>query len=178
LHPLLTRIFKKEGTESPLFCYVTEMEIANKLKDIAESKLSSDQFIVDVLYSGKKSPARLLIIVDGDKGVTIDQCADLSRELSQHLDEANLMPVAYTLEVSTPGLDQPLKLKRQFFKNVGRQFKVHLNDKMIVQGKLVGVTEENLTLEQQKGEGKKKEMVIIELPFVNIERAFVTVSFK
>jgi ribosome maturation factor RimP len=154
------------------------MEMTGKIKEMAEAKLPSDQFIVDVLYSGKKSPAKLLIIVDGDKGVTIDQCADLSRELSRELDETNLIEAAFNLEVSTPGLDHPLKLKRQFFKNVGRQFKVHLNDKKIVQGKLAQATEEKLILEQEKGEGKKKEIVSVELPFIEIEKAFVVVSFK
>lgn len=145
---------------------------------MAEAVLSNDQFIVDVLYSGKKSPAKLLVIVDGDKGVTIDQCADISREISRQLDETNLIDAAFHLEVSTPGLDHPLKLKRQYFKNVGRKFKIHLTDKRVLQGKLTQVNDDALTIEQEIGEGKKKEVSVIELPFDQVEKAFVMVSFK
>jgi ribosome maturation factor RimP len=154
------------------------MELAEKIKESAQAKLPSDQFIVEVLYSGKKSPSRLLIIVDGDKGVTIDQCAELSRQLSQELDETNLIEGAFNLEISTPGLDHPLKLRRQYFKNVGRQFKVHLKDKKIIQGKLVEVTDEWIGVECELKEGKKKVLTKVEISFEEIEKAFVIVSFK
>lgn len=154
------------------------MEIAEKIREIAQSKLSDDHFIVEVLYSGKKSPARLLVIVDGDKGITIDQCANLSRELSRELDETDLIAGAYTLEVSTPGLDHPLKLKRQYAKNVGRQFKVHLVDKKILQGRVVETNDEKIVVEIEVKEGKKTEIKRTDVPFTDIEKAFVMVSFK
>ena len=70
-------------------------------------------------------------------GITIDDCANLNRELSKELDEITLsLQDSYLLEVSTPGLDQPLKLKRQYKKNIGRRLKVKLADKA-VEGKLV-----------------------------------------
>lgn len=154
------------------------MEIAEKIKESAQAKLPNDQFIVDVLYSGKKSPARLLVIIDGDKGVTIDQCAGLSRDLSKELDETDLISGAYTLEVSTPGLDHPLKLKRQYVKNIGRQLKVHVVEKKIVQGRLAEVSEEAIGLEVEVKEGKKTETRKMGIPFSDIEKAFVMVSFK
>jgi ribosome maturation factor RimP len=173
----------KEGTKSPLF-RCTEIRIymdeAGKIKELAESalkELSTDggHFIVDVLYFEKQRPAKLMIIVDGDNGVTIDTCANLSRKLSALLDEQNVPDNAYVLEVTTPGVDQPLKMKRQYFKNAGRQFKVQLKDKTIVQGKLEEVTDEKLNIRQVID---KKETKLVEVPFNQIEKAFVMVSFK
>jgi ribosome maturation factor RimP len=151
------------------------MDVAGKIKEFAESVLQEPGlFIVEVLFNPRQRPARLMIILDGDNGVTIDQCADLSRKLAALLDEQNVLEDAYLLEVSTPGLDHPLKLKRQYFKNKGRQFKVHLKDKTIVQGKLEEVSENKLTIVQVE----KKETKVTEVTFDQIERAFVMVSFK
>jgi ribosome maturation factor RimP len=157
------------------------MGVIEKIKELAELALTElsvperGHFIVDVLYFGKQRPARLMVIVDGDNGVTIDLCAELSRKLSAKLDEQNILDEAYLLEVSTPGLDQPLKLKRQYFKNVGRQFKVHLKDKSIVQGKLEDASDDKLTIRQAVD---KKETKVTEVVFDQIEKAFVMVSFK
>ena len=168
----------KEGTKSPLFHYPefqNFMDVVGKIKELAESALQEPgHFIVEVLYFGRHLPARLMVILDGDNGVTIDQCADLSRKLAVLLEEQNVLEDAYLLEVSTPGLDQPLKLKRQYFKNKGRQFKVHLRDKSIVQGKLEEVSDEKLTITQVE----KKETKVTEVTFDDVERAFVMVSFK
>src|SRR5690348_13521951 len=123
------------------------MDVAAKVKEIAEGKLADPgHFIVMVRLLDKQRPARLLVIVDGDNGVTIDACAQLSRELSQALDEQDLLPQAYNLEVSTPGLDHPLQLKRQYKKNVGRGFKVHLLNKQIVQGRLESAGDDTIVI--------------------------------
>jgi len=152
------------------------MEIASKIREIAETLLEEPgHFIVDVLFFEKMRPAKVMVIVDGDNGVNIDALTSISRRLAVLLDEKNIPNHAYTLEVTTPGIDQPLKLKRQFFKNAGRQFKVQLKDKSIVQGKLESVTEEKLTIRQQVD---KKETKLTEVPFDQVEKAFVQVSFK
>ena len=149
-----------------------------EIKRIAENKLTnSSQFIVDVIISARTGPKKVLVVVDGDNGVNIDDCAFLSRELSKELDDSNILDEAYTLEVSTPGLDQPLKLRRQFVKNIGRKLKVKLADK-IEEGKLEAVTEEEITLLKETGSGKKKQSISININFSQIEKAFVLVSFK
>ncbi len=154
------------------------MDVTEKIKELAQAKLPSDQFVVDVIYTARKAPARMLVIVDGDSGVNIDQCAELSRQLSHELDQSNLIAGAYLLEVSTPGLDHPLKFTRQYAKNKGRELKVHLVDKQIVKGKLTEVSEAGIVLEAEIKEGKKKATQKMELPFSQIEKAFVMVSFK
>jgi ribosome maturation factor RimP len=152
------------------------MELGTKIKNLAESVLEGEgHFLVEVLFFEKQRPTKVMVIVDGDNGVNIDALTSISRKLAVLLDEQNVLTDAYILEVTTPGIDQPLKLKRQFFKNAGRQFKVTLKDKSIVQGKLESVTEEKLTIRQQVD---KKETKLTEVPFDQIEKALVQVSFK
>ncbi|MBX2964954.1 MAG: ribosome maturation factor RimP [Cyclobacteriaceae bacterium] len=154
------------------------MEITGRIQKLAEQHLKNEsQFIVEVIASLKKKPNKLIVIVDGDNGITIDDCADLSRALSAALDEANLMPDPYHLEVSTPGLDHPLKLVRQYHKNKGRQVKVKTANG-VQQGKLINVTDREITIEEVSGTGKKKETKETVIPFSEIDKTFVMVSFK
>jgi ribosome maturation factor RimP len=154
------------------------MELTEEIKRIVESKLTDpSQFLVEVLLSSKKGPKKLLIIIDGDHGVTIDDCGNISRELSKALDDSALLDENYMLEVSTPGLDHPLKLKRQYKKNIGRKLKIKMGDK-IVEGQLKNVSDEVISLDQETGSGKKKEVTPLDIPFSEIEKAFVLVSFK
>ncbi len=154
------------------------MEIVEEIKRVGASKLTDpSQFIVDVLILGHKGPKKVLIIIDSDKGITIDDCAALSRELSKWFDESQLLDENYMLEVSTPGLDQPLKLKRQYYKNIGRRLKIVLPETTL-EGKLVEVTEENIRIEQEIGLGKQKAIIPTNIPFSEIEKTFVLISFK
>jgi ribosome maturation factor RimP len=153
------------------------MDQTEEIRILAESKLAPGQFIVDVIVSAKKAPGKVLLLVDGDQGITIDDCAEISRQLSKALDESPLLADNYLLEVSTPGVDHPLKLKRQYVKNIGRKLKVKQGDQ-ILEGKLAEVNDERIVLSQETGSGKTRETVITEVPFASIEKAFVLVSFK
>lgn len=156
------------------------MEIAQNIKELAESHVTDGSlFVVDVIV-GKHKPYKVSVILDGDKGVTIDDCSTLSRALSEDLDKLDLIKENYTLEVGTPGLDQPLKLKRQYVKNTGRGLKVLRKDKSSVQGQLTDVTETEIVLDaENKVKGKNKiEIRRTEIPFIEIEKAIVIVSFK
>src|SRR5277367_6841240 len=136
------------------------MDLKEKIKELAETALANPaHFLVEVVVS-KHKPWKFTVIVDGDQGITIDGCAALSRTLNESLESEISDP--YTLEVSTPGLDHPLKLKRQYIKNIGRGLKVV----------------KKIVIEAEIGRGKKIEMKSIEIPFTEIEKTFVTVSFK
>src|SRR5690348_33189 len=105
------------------------MDLVEEIRNAAVRNLSPEKFVVEVVISGKKIPKRVLVIVDGDTGMTIDDCADLSRKLSKEFEDRSFFGEEnYILEVSTPGLDQPLKLRRQFQKNIGRKLKVKLQN--------------------------------------------------
>lgn len=154
------------------------MEIADRIRELAEkSKKDDSQFVVDVIVSLRKNPKKVLVILDGDHGVTIDDCADMNRALSGALDQERFLDDRYLLEVSTPGLDQPLKLKRQYYKNRNRKLRVKTSE-AVVEGVLADVTDEAITLEQESGNGKKKVVKHVVIPFAAIEKTFVLVSFK
>ena len=154
------------------------MDRNEKLKELATGLITNgNQFIVDASLS-KHRPMKVTVLLDGDKGVNIDDCASLSRMLTEALDKDLLAGEDYTLEVSSPGLDHPLKLKRQYIKNIGRNLKIHLTEKTIVQAKLTGVTESGITVETSEREGKRIELKKNEIPFTEIEKTFVMVSFN
>ena len=154
------------------------MDQVEEIRKLVTENLSPDKFVVEVLVSSKKLPRRVAVMIDGDQGVTIDDCAELSRTLSREFDErAYFGDDNYLLEVSTPGLDHPLKFKRQYTKNTGRNVKVVLKEGS-AEGKLKEVTDDKITLVQETGTGKKKEVKEIEIPFSEIDKTFVLVSFK
>lgn len=156
------------------------MEIRAKLADLAVDCLRPGHFVVEVVASSKNL-SKITVVIDGDAGVTIDDCGELSRQLSARLDEIDFGIGHYVLEVSTPGLDQPLKLTRQYRRNVGRGLKVHRRDKSIVAGKLVSATDSGIVLQEQVKEAKKGKVITgpeIALSYEDIEKAFVMVSFN
>jgi ribosome maturation factor RimP len=154
------------------------MDLVEEIRNLATQNLSPDKFVVEALVSGKKIPKRVMIIIDGDHGITIDDCANLSRVLSKEFDDRDYFSNDnYLLEVSTPGLDHPLKLKRQYFKNTGRNLKV-VQKEVTQEGKLKEVRDGSIILVQETGAGKKKETHEVEIPFSEIEKTFVKVSFK
>jgi ribosome maturation factor RimP len=154
------------------------MELLEEIRVLAEKQLKDEgHFVVDVIASMRQHPKKLIVILDGDNGISIDDCAELSRELSVVLDESNLVSEAFVLEVSTPGLDQPLKTRRQYVKNTGRSVKVKTKEKTIA-GKLAAVHENEIEILEQTGAGKKREEKLVVIPFEQIEKTFVLVSLK
>ncbi|GCC50883.1 ribosome maturation factor [Chryseotalea sanaruensis] len=156
------------------------MDLADNIRQLAEGLLSNDSlFIVEVSAVMKRKPGKILVVLDGDDGVSIEDCANLSRKLSESLDEQPEVDENYLLEVTTPGLDQPLKLHRQYKKNIGRTLKVKVKEENTpAEGTLTAVTESAITLSQKSGKGKKAEEKDLTIPFELIDKAFVTVSFK
>ena len=176
MHQLL--ISNTEGTEKSPLLFDSYMDFIDKVRELAQSCLADESlFLVEVIISSRTG-SRVLVILDGDKGVTIDACTRVSRALSKLLDETGLIDDNYTLEVTTPGLDHPLKLKRQYYKNVGRGFKIHTKNKELIEGKLAELNDQKIILQQEIKQGKKIEIKTVEIPFENIEKAFVMVSFK
>jgi len=181
LLPQVSEIKFLEGTDkSPLCLYrILKMGPEEEIKRMADASLTGDhQFLVDVKVTARKGPKKVLVIVDGDSGVSIDDCAAISRTLSQKLDDSGILGEEnYMLEVSTPGLDQPLKFHRQYVRNIGRRLKVTTVG-TVIEGKLEHVSETGITLVSETGSGKKKETKSYEIAFDAIDRALVLVSFK
>ena len=159
------------------------MDLSTSITEMAASLLKEPHlFLVEVVISGNRIQKKVVVIIDGDNGATIEDCAKLSRALSAKLDEEDdSIPENYTLEVTTPGVDFPLKLKRQYKKHIGRGFKITLTDKSQVKGKLISTSDESIEIEFEEKtdkKSKKKEMKTMELPFDMIDKAFVQISFK
>ena len=135
-------------------------------------------FLVDIVIPTNKQ--KILVLVDGDEGVNIDDCASISRRLSHQLDEEELVEGGYTLEVSSPGLEFPLKLERQYIKNIGRQVKIKTQDGSEIIGGLSAVEKDLIRIEQQENQKNKKvkgKTKTIEVPFSEIKDTFVLVTF-
>lgn len=156
------------------------MDLKQQIEDIVSKQLNgSEFFIVDILVAGVKTVPKISILLDGDKGISIEKCAEVSRRVGKQIDDYTLITSAYTLEVSSPGIDQPLKLFRQYPKHVGRKVKVVLSDGSTKTGKLEAVNESSIVLAEEP-KSKKKEVATlpIEIPVKDIEKTFVLVSFN
>ncbi len=155
------------------------MELVDRIKEIAESHINDENhFIVDVISKGVTGKTKFLILLDGDKGINIDDCADLSRKVAAEVELEDLIEYAYVLEVSSPGLDHPIKLHRQYTKNVGRSLSFKMKDGSEFKGELVNVEKASLEVLKEKKVQKKKEVEQINVPLDEIEKAKVLVSFK
>ena len=129
-----------------------------QLHSIIESLLPSEElFIVDIKASFVKTPGKITVALDGDNGISIDQCAEISKSLGNYIEEGELLEDPYNLEVSSPGLDQPFKFHRQYVKNIGKEVRVLLTDSSEIKGKLQDVSEEAIkVLEEKKTKNKSK----------------------
>lgn len=156
---------------------MSALSVEKQVETILNEEILSqekDLFLVEVTHKGNSGNSKLLILIDGDAGLGIDSCARVSRQLGAQLEELDIIPGKFTLEVSSPGIDQPLKLKRQYVKNIGRSLKVELNDGETKEGVLITVQDEQFELEEMK----MKEKVISTIALSDVKKSKVIVSFK
>ncbi|GAC1397119.1 MAG: ribosome maturation factor RimP [Sediminibacterium sp.] len=118
------------------------------------------------------------VFIDGDKGLAIEKCVRFNRQLYKLIEEAGLYPEGeFSLELSSPGLDEPLKLHRQYVKNIGRPVEVVFVDGTTKEGKLLEVAEADIILEHTTGKGKKAITQQLVIPFNNIKTTTVQIKF-
>lgn len=171
---------KKRGHVMPpfLILYKIIMQIEERVKQLVEEKIAdrADLFIVRIKMHGN---GLLEILLDGDQGIAIEDCAKVSRHVGFHLEEENAIDSAYRLEVSSPGLDQPLLLERQFLKNIGRSVRIKMEDGTKREGKLVSASNNAIVIEEKsKEKGKKATLEEVEIPLEHIKETKVLISFK
>ncbi len=147
------------------------MEITERIRQLAEEQLTNPaHFVVDVVLSMRRNPKKITVILDGDDGISVEDCAELNRMLSVALDKEDFMEDSYLLEVTSPGLGQPLRLLRQYRKNIGRKVRVKATS-FAAEGILKEVTEKGIVLKSDK-------QADMEIPFSEIEKTIVLVSFN
>jgi len=117
-----------------------------------------------------KPTNNIKVFLDSDTGISIDQCVKYNRLLYKQLEETGWFPDGnFSLEVSSPGLDEPLKLLRQYQKNTGRKVELILKNGETHVGKLLSVSADGVLLEETKGKNKKKELIQHQFTFDNIK---------
>lgn len=129
--------------------------------------------MVDVVLRGERASKVIEVYVDSDNGISLDECSEISRALSEKLDETDLIQGRYRLDVSSPGLDRPLKLIRQYRKNLGRMCKVMVSEEgknVVREGTLDAVTEKTITINKNKK--------IYEILFSDIRETYIIPQIK
>ena len=148
-------------------------EIELRIKNLIQGDAAV--FLVEVRI---KPVNNIKVFIDGDQGVSIEKLVQYNRRLYKQLEEENLYPEGdFSLEISSPGLDEPLKLNRQYSKNIGRFVEVtDLND-VKREGKLISASDGEIVIEEIKGKGKKMETVQHTIPFSEIKTTKIQIKF-
>ena len=132
----------------------------------------NNAFVVDIALRGDRGSALIQVFVETDKGVTVDECAKISRELVQTLDDKNVISGRYRLEVSSPGLDRPFTSFKQYTRNVGRQLRiVKISNGIQVSGRLQAASD--LSIELQTPDGQS-----LVIPISEIQEAYALPTLK
>jgi ribosome maturation factor RimP len=122
------------------------------------------------------------IIIDNNEGITIDQCAEISRVVEKSLDREK---EDFELKVMSAGADSPFQNARQYIKNIGKQIKVKTKDKIKYQGKLLSFEAEKITLEippktkkgQKPGKNRTSEICSFSLSEIEEAKSVITLNF-
>jgi ribosome maturation factor RimP len=159
--------------------FYKNMTFKSKVQEVLDAALTEREhlFLIDLSINEAN---KISVILDGDSGVNLQDCIDISRAVENNLDREEQ---DFSLEVASAGVSSPLKLVRQYKKNIGRTLKVKTTSSEEIEAKLTMADDEKITLEWQAREpkkiGKGKETVDkkLEIPYENIKEAIVIISF-
>ncbi len=150
--------------------------IKNKITELANS--TANEFgvsIVDIELAGSSRKPIVKIFIDKEKGVTLDDCEKFSKAFSVILDVEDPISGSYTLEVSSPGLDRPLKAINDFKRNIGKLVRIvtkeSINKQNFFTGRIMDVKNNNIKLSINK-------KIDIDVPFNKISKARLEIEFK
>ncbi|MEU2392143.1 ribosome maturation factor RimP [Streptomyces sp. NPDC007369] len=156
---------------------------SDRLRGLLEPLVAAKGLDLEDIELSRAGKRRMLrIIVDSDEGVELDACAELSREVSDKLDETDAMGEGeYVLEVSSPGADRPLTEQRHYVRAVGRlvKFQLSAGDEKgagELVARILGVDDEGLDLEVPGVKGRKA--TARRIAFADIARARVEIEFN
>lgn len=150
-----------------------QIEIVQKL---LQPLLVEDIFLVEINI---KPTNNIKIYLDADGGLGIEKCIKINRALYKIMEEMSIYPDGdFSLEVSSPGIEEPLKLHRQYVKNVGRDIKVLMKDDSQKTGKLIAVDNDELTIEFVEGKNKKAVVQHVKLLLSETKETTVLIKFN
>ena len=143
-------------------------------KLIAELELIIDEFpelfFVDLIVTGVSGKQIVLVLIDSEVGLSIEMCSLISRKLLSKIEEKSLIEGAFNLEVSSPGIDRPISLPRQFKKNIGRKLEIETLDGETFKGKLKKIEDQKIALYLRE----RVEIIFLD----KIKKAKVLISFN
>jgi len=145
------------------------------IEKLVEPLLQEDIFLVSIKI---KPTNNIKIYLDADNGLGIEKCIRINRALYKTMEETGMYPNGdFSLEVSSPGIDEPLKLLRQYKKNMDRNVEVITQDEVKKEGRLTGVSNEKIEIEYTEGKGKKAITKKDEIYFTDIKQTRVQIKF-
>ena len=148
-----------------------------KIEDFVAGITSQSETIFAVEI--KISPANdIKVFLDADDGITIEKCTSVNKALYKYIEETGIFPDGnFSLEVSSPGVDEPLKLHRQYKKNTGRKVEVLMNDGNKIEGVLLNAGDDAITVEVKTGKGNKTTIRSTTILFNQIKHTTVLITF-
>ena len=143
-------------------------EITDRVQAIANSILSEERMeLVEIEYRREAKGWVLRLYIDKERGVTLDDCSRISQAVGRSLDVEDFILNHYTLEVSSPGLNRPLKNEKDFIRYRNRLIKVKTIDpvenRRQFKGKLLGASENRIEIEMDGG--------VFQIPLSNVAKA-------
>ncbi len=162
---------------SLLFLPMPSQSVLENIEAIVNKFLENepDYFLVEIKI---KPTNNVKVFLEGDKGISIEKCVQFNRQLYKIIEAEHFFSSGdFSLEVSSPGLDKPLKLQRQYIKNIGRKIEITFNDDTVKAGRLLHVSNEDIILEETTGKGKKAETKQLVISFSNIKMTTVQIEF-
>ncbi len=153
------------------------MNIVQQLTNWTNEFLPPHLFLVEVeQMQGSK---KIAVYVDGDNGVRIEDCRVLSKSLNAKLDEMEFEAEPFYFEVSSPGVDKPLIMMRQYPKHIGRELMIKLKSNTELFGKLTDVSSNSITIMfKDKKKGYLPNATQKEIAIEEIAESIVQISFK
>ena len=155
------------------------MEFRKRIEELLIEFLETrkDLFLIDLKISAGDD---ITVILDGDNGVSLQDCLDASRAIEFNMDREEH---DFSLQVMSAGLSEPLSTPRQFNKNIGREIEVMLEDSSKIEGELSKVDDDKITLilryrkPKDIGKGKVDVEEEKEIPYSEIKKALVVIKF-
>ena len=158
---------------------IKDMEFRQQIEELLNTFLveREDLYLIDLKISTADA---ITVILDGDNGVSLQDCLDASRAIENNMDREEH---DFSLQVMSAGLSEPLVTPRQFRKNIGRELEIILTDSKEIEGELIKVEDDKITLimkyrkPKEVGKGKVDVVEERELPYTEIKKALVAVKF-
>ena len=172
-------MIEKGTKKSPLFILIFKHKMnQSKIRDLVDEALAENEslYLIDLVISSNN---KIQVTVDGDNGVNLSECVRISRNVEHNLDRDE---EDFSLEVTTPDISHPLKIKRQYKKNINRILKVKTELENF-EGTLTSVNEEEIELKWKArepkpiGKGKVTVEKKVTIPYKDIKEAKVKIVF-